>query len=196
MQKYAYSTITLDGQPLVCASLGYSYLCFFSINLLTLVRTGMKCLPRSKIPQANGTVLHDWHAEILAVRAFNRFLIYECATEGDTLSPSRYVRQRRVDEICESFPQPFELEAGVSIYMYCSEAPCGDASMELIMQAQDDPTPWEIPLGNHDISEQKDELKGRGYFSELGVVRRKPGELLLVLIKSKSLIKSSSFRCA
>ncbi|KAK3674754.1 hypothetical protein LTR78_005476 [Recurvomyces mirabilis] len=41
--------------------------------------TGMKCLPRSKLAEAKGNVLHDWHAEILALRGFNRWLVDECA---------------------------------------------------------------------------------------------------------------------
>jgi tRNA-specific adenosine deaminase 1 len=150
----------------------------FNINLLTLFRIGMKCLPRSKIPQANGTVLHDWHAEILAIRAFNRFLIYECAALVNPHSSSQFVRRRRPDEVTESSPQPFVMESDVSIYMYCSEAPCGDASMELTMQAQIDPTPWEVQPNNDGSSKQGDGLHGRGYFSQLGVVRRKPGQSL------------------
>jgi tRNA-specific adenosine deaminase 1 len=146
------------------------------LRLLTPLRTGMKCLPRSKIQQANGTVLHDWHAEILAVRAFNRFLIYECAAVANLNFSSRYVRRRKADSVTESSPQLFVIGDDVSIYMYCSEAPCGDASMELIMRGQDDPTPWEVPPSNQDPNETGDSLRGRGYFSELGIVRRKPGK--------------------
>ena len=40
--------------------------------------TGMKCLPQSKLPLAKGNVLHDWHAEVLAIRGFNRWLVDEC----------------------------------------------------------------------------------------------------------------------
>jgi len=41
--------------------------------------------------------------------------------------------------------------------------------MELIMAAQDDATPWTKPAIDVDAA-----MTGRGYFSELGVVRRKP----------------------
>jgi len=41
--------------------------------------------------------------------------------------------------------------------------------MELIMAAQDDATPWAKP-----VDSDCNGLAGRGYFSELGVVRRKP----------------------
>lgn len=134
----------------------------------------MKCLPAAKIPSAHGVVLHDWHAEILALRAFNRFLIDECASIVSGSEPvSDFVRRRDVSEISRTAPQPFALKSDVGIHMYCSEAPCGDASMELTMEAQEDPTPW-FPPANPTAGEVDVVLRGRGYFSELGVVRRKP----------------------
>jgi len=69
-----------------------------------------------------------------------------------------------VSSNCSSMP-PFKLKADVKIHMYCSEAPCGDASMELIMRAQEDSTPWK---------QAPETMPGRGDFSQLGVVRRKP----------------------
>ena len=33
----------------------------------------MKCLPLLKALFANGNILHDWHAEIIALGAFNPF---------------------------------------------------------------------------------------------------------------------------
>ncbi len=56
--------------------------------------------------------------------------------------------------------------------MYCSEAPCGDASMELVMEAQEDATPWAVSVPDEGIASG---LLGRGSFSQLGIVRRKPG---------------------
>lgn len=81
--------------------------------------------------------------------------------------------------------QPFTLHDHVKIYMYCSEAPCGDASMELTMHAQDDATPWPVPSEDaSSIEKTTDLLQGRGYFSQLGTVRRKPciSPLLLALV--------------
>lgn len=66
------------------------------------------------------------------------------------------------------------------LHMYCSEAPCGDASMELIMAEQEDATPWDVPstatitTPNIPLTEVEPTLPGRAYFSQLGVVRRKP----------------------
>ena len=47
--------------------------------------------------------------------------------------------------------------------------------MELIMAAQDDASPWETPPSPPaDSDSQTASLPGRAYFSQLGVVRRKP----------------------
>lgn len=168
--------------------------------------TGMKCLPSSKLPLAQGNVLHDWHAEVLAIRAFKRWLVDECADlarkgvqsehewlrwrrmgrqppdedgdedEGEEAAESSRPEQRDLDHEATtekseenegSQDHPFELRHDVSIHMYCSEAPCGDASMELTMSAQEDSTPWTTPPG-------ADSMPGRGNFDRLGVVRRKP----------------------
>ncbi|KAF2834519.1 hypothetical protein M501DRAFT_1061698 [Patellaria atrata CBS 101060] len=153
-----------DGEMLTCVALG----------------TGAKCLPLSKIPRAKGTILHDWHAEVLAIRSFNLFLIQECVHLLDGKQQSDFIRRRTDTEITKSAFQPFEINDNIEIYMYCSEAPCGDASMELVMGAQDDPTPWAFPQPAHlsvsgGIStENSTILSGRGYFSEVGIVRRKP----------------------
>lgn len=57
--------------------------------------------------------------------------------------------------------------------------PGGDASMELTIASQKDTTPWPLlvshplPSSSH-LSSPPSLLQGRGYFSELGIVRRKP----------------------
>ena len=136
----------------------------------------MKCLPAAKVPLVKGLVLHDWHAEILAMRAFNRFLLDECywlAAYPD--KSSTVLRQREAHEISRTTGlQPFTVREHIKIHMYCSEAPCGDASMELVMEAQEDATPWVFvePVEGAEGSVQS--LPGREYFSELAIVRRKP----------------------
>lgn len=144
----------------------------------------MKCLPRAKIPQAAGCVLHDWHAETIAMRAFNRFLLEEClllAQNPGEPESSALIRLRDTLEISETSGfQPFRIRENVKIYMYCSEAPCGDASMELVIQAQEDPTPWPIESLSLE-SESSQELKGRSHFSVLGIVRRKPCMIVYTL---------------
>jgi tRNA-specific adenosine deaminase 1 len=146
----------------------------------------MKCLPSTKLPLATGFVLHDWHAEILAFRAFNRFLLDQLhLLLTHPHQPSQFIRHRLKEELNTISFQPFTIKEDVKIYMYCSEAPCGDASMELVMDAQEDATPWTSPIPR--ISSHSDVLKdsgheeeavgglrGRSHFSHLGALRYKP----------------------
>lgn len=143
----------------------------------------MKCLPSSKLPLANGNILHDWHAEVVAIRAFNRFLLDQCLLISTPPFPtSNYLRQRPSEEHSQCEQQPFTIREDVQIHMYCSEAPCGDASMELVMDAQEDATPWtSVPPTISSASPEKDTpeesagaLRGRSNFSLLGAVRCKP----------------------
>lgn len=80
----------------------------------------MKCLPASKLPLCNGVGIHDWHAEVLAIRAFNRFLLDEC---GRILQDDqRSENLQRADN--DNLRTPFQVRDDVKLHMYCSEAPC------------------------------------------------------------------------
>lgn len=156
----------------------------------------MKCLPHNKLPVAHGNVLvnkfrtrvvietdtnvvqHDWHAEILAIRTFNRFLLDQCLL----LSTPPYLHspwiQHHQPSQYESEHQPFTIRPDVQIHMYCSEAPCGDSSMELVMDAQEDATPWATvstsDSGRGEGGAVPIALRGRANFALLGAVRCKP----------------------
>ncbi|KAL7918856.1 adenosine deaminase/editase [Trichoderma austrokoningii] len=160
-------------------------------NLTCLaLATGMKCLPASKLAEANGVAIHDWHAEVLAIRTLNRFLLDECQNIVDAShGGSEAILQR--NEKDEGYTRPFRVKDDVKLHMYCSEAPCGDASMELIMGAQEDDSPWQLPSISTDTQSvlgAERALPGRAYFSQLGIVRRKParGDALPTLSKSCS----------
>lgn len=98
----------------------------------------MKCLPSSKLSHAQGNVLHDWHAEILAIRAFNCFVLDECqALTTGSKSASEFIRRRSSTEMVATpdsvadpddsagwHGQPFAWREDVLLHMYCSEAPC------------------------------------------------------------------------
>ena len=91
--------------------------------------TGMKCLPASKLSVADGYVLHDWHAEVLAIRAFNHFILEECKSIMAGQKPSDFLRRRSEEEIRACVEggwhgQPFTWRDDVTLHMYCSEAPC------------------------------------------------------------------------
>jgi tRNA-specific adenosine deaminase 1 len=70
-------------------------------------------------------VLHDWHAEVLAIRSFSRFLLDECsALVSSGKKSSDFVRLRSDDERTDTHFQPFALHEDINLHMYCSEAPC------------------------------------------------------------------------
>lgn len=137
------------------------------------VSTGSKCLPQNALAKCQGQVVHDCHAEILAIRAFNCWVLKEVfwvleheedrATEDSQGKSSAFVTRTDGGNL------PFQLREGVSIHMLSTEAPCGDASMEILMSGKQEHErePW--------TSVREDGLlQGRGYFADLGVVRRKP----------------------
>ncbi|KAJ5157292.1 uncharacterized protein N7482_008392 [Penicillium canariense] len=180
------------------------------------VTSGAKCLPASQIPRCQGLVLHDCHAEILAIRAFNYWLLTEChailteekshifkpnktgETKHDFIPRSPFIRRRQQAEnrANEAKPPvawpPLEIQPDINFYMYCTCAPCGDASMELCMANQEDATPWEVNRPtNPNLADQGDLLEetlldGRAHFSLLGVVRRKPARMDAESTRSKS----------
>ena len=123
-------------------------------------------------------VLHDSHAEVLALRALNRFLLNEILAffqNRDVQYVSAFVCLRDLEaspgqrNLC--MHQPFKLRSNVSIWMFSTEAPCGDASMEVLMaEREGDLEPWAEDGDGYG----NDILQGRGCFSALGIVRRKP----------------------
>ncbi|PWY74009.1 hypothetical protein BO83DRAFT_444365 [Aspergillus eucalypticola CBS 122712] len=166
------------------------------------VTSGAKCLPTTQLASSIGLVLHDWHAEILALRAFNYWLFSEIRAlidhehqhqhqhqhqqSSSTSNPSPFIRRRQQSPNKNNNNEPpFELHPLLKIYLYCTTAPCGDASMELTMAAQDDPTPWEITPSEEE-SASAGLLSGRANFSQLGIVRRKPARADAPSTKSKS----------
>ncbi|CAG8888173.1 unnamed protein product [Penicillium egyptiacum] len=177
------------------------------------VTSGAKCLSASHLPRCRGLVLHDCHAEILAIRAFNYWLLTECNSvlsrekqlpnghdastpDNQKVSDSPFIQRRKIKEDKGSPTEwpPFELRPDIKIYMYCTCAPCGDASMELCMAAQEDATPWEVvqeegplpKIQDADVPGAESLLDGRAHFSLLGVVRRKPARMDAESTRSKS----------
>ena len=136
----------------------------------------MKCLSLQKVEQSHGLVLHDSHAEILALRGLNNFLLQECHRLAfRKIDSSPYIRWQDEDKRCASEGDKyFTVREDLELHMYCSEAPCGDSSMELTMAMQKDSTAWTLTAPPVVDNARIEILKGRGYFSELGIVRRKP----------------------
>lgn len=127
--------------------------------------TGVKATPDAKLSCSNGFLLHDMHAEILVLRAFNVFLIEEAKKDQQ----SQYV------EALEGGKKRLKPHFKVSLWI--SELPCGDSSMECVQDdAEDD---WgAAPLDCV--------LRGREYYTTTGRVRTKPGRRDSPMTLSKS----------
>ncbi|GFN93039.1 tRNA-specific adenosine deaminase 1-like [Plakobranchus ocellatus] len=90
--------------------------CWKAVSLAT----GSKCIGKSKM-SAKGDILNDSHAEVLARRAFLRFLYEELAKAYNGNNS-------------EVFSAPDELglcslREGISFHLFTSHTPCGDASI-------------------------------------------------------------------
>ncbi|QNP96853.1 YALIA101S01e05204g1_1 [Yarrowia lipolytica] len=126
--------------------------------------TGVKATPDEKLSCSNGFLLHDMHAEILVLRAFNVFLV-----EEGKKAESEYV------ETLESGKRRLKPHFKVSLWI--SELPCGDSSMECIQDNADDD--W-------GAAPQDCVLRGREYYTTTGRVRTKPGRRDSPMTLSKS----------
>lgn len=120
-------------------------------GLLSLVAlaTGTKCLGDSKliksIREEAGSQLSDSHAEVLARRAFIRY-VYEQIDL--TLSGSESAIFSRNDE------NKIELNSKVSFHFFSSQTPCGDCSIFPKLETNDDnPTPCKIRRVDEDTNE-------------------------------------------
>lgn len=138
---------------------------------LTLA-TGVKALPDKNRAFSNGLLVHDMHAEILAIRLFNWFLLDEAL---------RLDKNKCASEIVEKTDDGhFRIKDRIELALYVSEPPCGDASMSLLSQ---DKEAWEEGPRKR---QKTSILRGRDHFHKLGLVRTKPGRLDSAVTLSKS----------
>ena len=123
-------------------------------------------------------MIHDCHAEVMAFRAFNRWVLNEL--EIMLLEPSyqsRYLEVRSPQEhtVSDDLRPGYVFKKNISFHFFTTEAPCGDASMQLLIRSKppEDVVPWSV-VSPHSSEDAAPLLLGRGYFSQLGAVRRKP----------------------
>ncbi|RUS76017.1 hypothetical protein EGW08_016222 [Elysia chlorotica] len=82
--------------------------------------TGSKCIGKSKM-SSRGDILNDSHAEVLARRAFLRYLYDELA-KAHTSNSSEVFLAPDESGLCS-------VQEGVSFHLFTSHTPCGDASI-------------------------------------------------------------------
>mmetsp|Transcript_6529 Transcript_6529/g.9984 ORF Transcript_6529/g.9984 Transcript_6529/m.9984 type:complete len:134 (-) Transcript_6529:3147-3548(-) len=109
--------------------------------------TGTKCVGEDKL-RLEGTVVHDCRAEIVARRSLLRWL-YETADKSNSYT------------IRSNGRKPFELRP-IELWLYSSQAPCGDAACF----SRSDPQPGKSPCfttKNHGIFRTKLEADTGGH---------------------------------
>lgn len=84
--------------------------------------TGTKCIGQSKMSK-EGDILNDSHAEIIARRAFLRFLFHEIKSAYSNNGSEIFHLQSPEDgNLCV-------LKPGITFHFFTSQTPCGDASI-------------------------------------------------------------------
>ena len=145
--------------------------------------TGVKALPDKELSRSGGKMIHDCHAEILALRGFNTVLLKDIDNMNQNL------RQSDLLEISDANGK-YHLRAKWKLILYISRLPCGDASMRTLSNS----SPTSSSLKSIDDSDEFQYidpniptiLRGRLNFSRNGVVRTKPGRLDSLTTLSKS----------
>ncbi|SSD59524.1 related to tRNA-specific adenosine deaminase 1 [Saccharomycodes ludwigii] len=149
------------------------------------IATGVKATANSQLQRSNGRILHDCHAEILALRGFNTVLLMQINNKnGYLLEPTEQV------EPGAKLYRKFRIKDTLKFALYISQLPCGDCSMEeegantetidIIRDFTDDNV---LQYVNADI---KTILRGRFNYKKKNVVRTKPGRADSKITYSKS----------
>ncbi|XP_066438698.1 tRNA-specific adenosine deaminase 1 isoform X1 [Eleutherodactylus coqui] len=108
------------------------------VRKVVAMGTGTKCIAESKL-RKTGDVLQDSHAEIIARRSFQRYLLHQLS----------FALSRSQD--CVLIPgsdtNKWTLKPGVSFVFFTSHTPCGDASIIPMLPLEDQlcPTPAAPP---------------------------------------------------
>lgn len=156
------------------------------------IATGVKSLPDKVRDFSQGLLVHDCHAEVLALRLFNHYLVNECKkiSNHDGLADESLV------EILDQSKKLFRIKEGIRLALLITEPPCGDASVGYLRENLKDCEPWEetLPHKRQKLDEhvggRNEKLstlkRGRDNFGILGVVRTKPGRSDSEISLSKS----------
>jgi tRNA-specific adenosine deaminase 1 len=150
--------------------------------------TGLSCLNYLKVSD-QGESVNDCHAEVLCVRSFRAYLYHQIMYA--------IKNEESILEYDQSRNPPFRLVKGTLIHFYISQAPCGDASMDMLEDRQTE----EETLRNRskllDSNARIDQFlsnenvfgtvhRGRMDYSIRGVARTKPGRIDSIPTESMS----------
>ncbi|EKM59450.1 uncharacterized protein PHACADRAFT_191808 [Phanerochaete carnosa HHB-10118-sp] len=135
-----------------------------SLKVISL-GTGSKCLPGIRL-ENGGNVVHDSHAEVLARRCAIRWFLEEIKRPGSRAGSS-WVREQPGGK--------FALAPHISMHLYVSTLPCGDASTRHLAAFQDEEMAVLKNSGAFPNLPPGSAARGRDNYSLYGVLRSKPG---------------------
>ncbi|NXY83972.1 ADAT1 deaminase, partial [Alcedo cyanopectus] len=82
--------------------------------------TGTKCIGQNKM-RKTGDILNDSHAEVVAKRSFQRYLLHQMWLATSHQQCSIFIRGTEVGK--------WKLKPNIVFVFFCSHTPCGDASI-------------------------------------------------------------------
>lgn len=141
------------------------------------IATGVKALPDTVRNYSHGTIVHDLHAEILALRCFNRLLIKEVGRLAQGIESSLIESGGGGGGDSGGKNNIYRLKPAVRLALFVTEPPCGDCSMSYTQSQAHDSTPWTEPSSTPwtEPCSTQSLLRGRNLFYVAGAVRTKPG---------------------
>lgn len=160
-------------------------------NTMRLVSlgTGVKATPNEELKRSEGKIVHDCHAEILALRGFNTVLLMQVSE----LTQGKHERVDLVEKAVDGLS--FKVPDHWSFALYISKLPCGDSSMDTL--EEEDLNSYNIE--NTDACQYLEQnnhtlLRGRFNYQKKGFVRTKPGRKDSKITLSKSCSDKLSVR--
>ncbi|KAL3232389.1 tRNA-specific adenosine deaminase 1 [Nakaseomyces bracarensis] len=138
---------------------------------LISIATGVKSTPNSELKRSHGKIVHDCHAEILALRGLNAVILKQI----------QYLKQGQNSDLVvkSGVPGKFKWKENLELALFISKLPCGDASMRTLEESSrsDD-----IQYSDSDENQYLDPnirtiLRGRSNYKRRGYVRTKPGRI-------------------
>lgn len=92
--------------------------------------TGTKCIGQSKMSR-EGDALNDSHAEVVAKRSFQRYLLHQLSLAASHTQDSIFIQGTEKGK--------WRLKQEISLLFFTSHTPCGDASIIPMMEQEDQP---------------------------------------------------------
>ncbi|XP_065601427.1 tRNA-specific adenosine deaminase 1 isoform X1 [Cyrtonyx montezumae] len=120
-----------------CASLGS-----LQAKEVVALGTGTKCIGLNKM-RKTGDILNDSHAEIIAKRSFQRYLLHQMRLATSHQQGSIFIPGSKTGK--------WKLKPNIIFIFFCSHTPCGDASIIPIRETE---KYLSKPVDGHDVAGQ------------------------------------------